>query len=160
MFLLVCSNEEEIHTVKTIYWHRFRLELEAVMKEQQTRGRSKPRHSEGGGIGGACSGDGRARALSTRRAGSRSLSPRRLSSSNVQRQPCTSEGVGGFDATKEAFSLGIEGIGEDIGVTANHFSEALARCPEILEVFGKQLEGWRHRYHRPLWMAPILRKGG
>lgn len=158
MFLLVCSNEEEIHTVKTIYWHHFRLELEAVMKEQQTRGRSKPRSSEGDGIGRGGSGDdNRASALSTRPASSRSLSPRRLSSSNIQHRPYTSEGVGNFDATREAFSLGLDGVGDDIGVTVNHFSKALARCPEMLEIFGKQLERLRHMYHRPLWMAPIFR---
>lgn len=162
MFLLVCSNEEDIHTVKTIYWHHFRLELEAVIKEQQTPGRSKPRLSEGDGVGrGGDGGDGddddRASALSTRPVTSRSLSPRRLSSSNIQHRPCTFEGVVNFDATKEAFSLGVEGVGEDIGVRVNHFSKALARCPEMLEVFGKQLEGLRHMYHRPLWMAPIFR---
>lgn len=48
---------------------------------------------------------------------------------------------------------------QEKGVTAEEFSEALVRCPEMLEAFGTQLAArFRHR-HRPIWMAPFLRKG-
>lgn len=46
------------------------------------------------------------------------------------------------------------------GVTVEEFSEALVRCPEMLEVFGNQLAARLRHRHRPAWMAPILRKGG
>lgn len=56
---------------------------------------------------------------------------------------------GGADPSRE----------EEKGVTAEEFSEALVRCPEMLEAFGNQLTArFRHR-HRPIWMAPFLRKG-
>ena len=50
--------------------------------------------------------------------------------------------------------------GREAGVTVEQFSEALVRCPEMLEVFGNQLAARLRHRHRPAWMAPILRKGG
>jgi len=45
-------------------------------------------------------------------------------------------------------------------VTADEFSEALVRCPEMLEAFGTQLAARLRHRHRPIWMAPFLRKQG
>ena len=69
-------------------------------------------------------------------------------------------------ATQKQSPVAIEAGAEAVvsqregGVTVEEFSEALVRCPEMLEVFGTQLAARLRHRHRPAWMAPILRKGG
>ena len=67
-----------------------------------------------------------------------------------------------FNVLSEAFAVGGEGGaegGEENGASVEDFSEALVRCPEILEAFGEQLKERLWHRHRPAWMAPILRTG-
>lgn len=145
MFSLVCSNDQERHSVATTYRHRFRLELRAVIQEVRNPGHGKDIRSPGGG------GSGHA-------------------SSNIDGRPPSPEmeiSAGESDPRQKSFASRVRteavakgALGEgDRGLTAKEFSEALMRCPEMLEAFGSQLVArFRHR-HRPIWMAPFSRKG-
>lgn len=181
MFTLVCSNDQERHAVTTTYRHRFRLELKAVMQERRNPYRFRHRGNRGGETGG---GGGRGRHCvspsgAVVQTAPDSLSPRPVcSSKNLGRPNVHSSGARtlspGWPAadkentsatTLEAFPTESEGptkggwTGEGGGVTAEEFSEALVRCPEMLQVFGTQLAARLRHRHRPPWMAPILRKG-
>lgn len=170
MFTLVCSNEQERHAMTTTYRHRFRLELEAVIHERRNlnrfryRGTGDPVSPTAAGAAAAkpCASSPQSRSSNTRRqpnkalvGGARTLPGERPG----EAKPKT------FYAAPEAFPLGNDGGGKgkrrrEGGVTAEEFSEALVRCPEILEAFGSQLVARLRHRHRPSWMAPILRKGG
>eukprot|EP00752_Nemacystus_decipiens_P011276 g10020.t3 len=168
MFTLVCSNDQERHAVTTTYRHRFRLELRAVMRERRSpvrsRAGSQHHHAEsGGGSPGAedagCPPPRRGSASSKAPSGS----PPRLRDAgeahdvwHVDSRPESGEAK----HRGEVCGRGSPDDGGEQGVTAEEFSEALVRCPEMLEAFGSQLAArFRHR-HRPVWMAPFLRKGG
>lgn len=188
MFTLVCSNQQERHAVTTTYRHRFRLELQAVMQERRNPNRFKFRGSRGGGEPSPLSPARKAaEAASGGGEGGSSLQPECTSgglskpdvhpnpsetgvsptgqlaetvidrsavaiysSAAAQKQPPVAVGAGAEAAVPQR-----EG-----GVTVEEFSEALVRCPEMLEVFGHQLAARLRHRHRPAWMAPILRKGG
>lgn len=190
MFTLVCSNQQERHAVTTTYRHRFRLELQAVMQERRNPNRFKFRGSRGDGEpppslpagtaaetapGGAGEGESSSRPectpssiskpdMNSRREGDASPAGQLAetvidrsavaidSAAATQKQPPVVVVVG---AGAEAVVPQREG-----GVTVEEFSEALVRCPEMLEVFGNQLAARLRHRHRPAWMAPILRKGG
>lgn len=166
VFTLVCSNDQERHAVTTTYRHRFRLELRAVMQERRSlvRLRTNDQHHGGGRSG------------SPEAVDSSCLPPRRGSPSSKQsNSPLQQRHAGGTQSAspvgdrpeweeeaKRREEANGRGSPEDRerGVTAEEFSEALVRCPEMLEAFGSQLAAmFRHR-HRPIWMAPFLRKAG
>lgn len=45
------------------------------------------------------------------------------------------------------------------GISVEEFTEALMRCPSMVEAFGNHLAARLRHRHRPAWMAPILRTG-
>lgn len=155
----------------TTYRHRFRLELRAVIQERRSvvRFRTKHQHHHHHHHR-AESGDGSPEAEEA----SSYPSPQRDSASSKEpnsppqlhageaRDVSPVDGWPECSEAKDRGEVGGRGSPEDgeKGVTAEEFSEALARCPEMLEAFGNQLAArFRHR-HRPVWMAPFLRKGG
>lgn len=189
MFTLVCSNDQERHAVTTTYRHRFRLELRAVMQERRRNsarfGNSIQHRAESNGNGGS-GGCGSNKGVGS---SSFSPHDSNHSSKEAQNDPpqppdavhAKNTPVAGQLAAAETSRMnksatrlkwggakqnrgeGKEREGppgdEEKGVTAEEFSEALIRCPEMLEAFGNQLAArFRHR-HRPIWMAPFLRKG-
>ena len=167
MFTLVCSNDQERHAVTTTYRHRFRLELRAVMQERRSFVRFRtndPHHRAESGTSSPEAEDSSYR--SPQRGSASSKEP------NSPPQLChAGDAQGGSPVDGRAAWVAAKDRGEDGGgrgspedggksVTAEEFSEALVRCPEMLEAFGSQLAArFRHR-HRPVWMAPFLRKGG
>ncbi|CAM9635157.1 unnamed protein product, partial [Hapterophycus canaliculatus] len=178
LFSLVCSNDQERHSVATTYRHRFRLELRAVMQEVRNPGGGKNTRDVGGRSGSHASSPSRKCSPCGRKDGalqrpntsydSETLGLRgspidgRPTSTATETQAGESDPRQGSCESKggrEAMAKGASGEG-DMGVTVEEFAEALMRCPEMLEAFGSQLVArFRHR-HRPIWMAPFSRKGG
>ncbi|CAM9726425.1 unnamed protein product [Choristocarpus tenellus] len=184
MFSLACSNEDERHIVETVFRHRFCLELEAIQRRKQGRstiekiGNHRPCELATG------TADGRVGEASIDASGSPLLlegpyspSPRTsVHPSGVRSQPSSPVHVGGMErdgnfsavlvastAESEATSLRNMGAlqsGRGGWVSSGEFMEALARCPEMEEVFGKLLTARLQHQHRPTWMAPILHGGG
>lgn len=148
MFTLVCSNDQERHAVTTTYRHRFRLELRAVMRERRSSVRfraNNQHHANSSGNGSPEAED------------STWPSPKRGSASSEE--PSSPPQLRHAGEAQSVSSVGGRLDAEKV-VTAEEFSEALVRCPEMLEAFESQLAArFRHR-HRPIWMAPFLRKGG
>lgn len=172
MFTLVCSNEEERHSVSTTYRHRFRFEMQTVMKERRNQNRevaaaagecddarmtdqSPSARSKTELIGsygtrdGACSRSGRREEWTNNEASPRSDGDESFKTDDNRGRGVTVEGRAGYGCR-----------GDQRGITAEEFTEALLRCPEMIEAFGSQLVARLRYRHRPAWMAPILRAGG
>lgn len=164
--------------MKTTYRHRFRPELLATVDERRgsnPAGQRRGTRVEKAGVDGEKDDDARwsERAIVGTVSATYSSSPpaslsrhhvpgtdARASEANALSPKTLPNSIcrGASPAPTPAISKSWE-IGSD-GVTAGEFSEALARCPEMLDAFESQLAArFRHR-HRPAWMAPILRKGG
>ncbi|CAM9810191.1 unnamed protein product, partial [Ectocarpus fasciculatus] len=185
MFTLVCSNDQERHAVKTTYRHRFNLELRAVMQEGRNPLRFRNNQNNGGDDGyespnmvesdrclsaphrpsNRSSEEGKASSLKPG-ANSPTETPHVLPTTGrpttaepAKERPGNRQKKGDGDGRGGASGIGSPRA-EENGVTAEEFSEALARCPEMLEAFGSQLEARLRHRHRPIWMAPFMRKGG
>ncbi|CBJ31437.1 hypothetical protein Esi_0256_0006 [Ectocarpus siliculosus] len=185
MFTLVCSNDQERHAVTTTYRHRFYLELRAVMQEGRNplRFRNNQNNSGDGGYNSpnmvesdrCLSPPHRPRNRSSKDGKASSLQLDAYSSTETPHvlptggRPTTAEPAkerpgarlqkGDGHGRGGASGMGSPGP-EENGVTAEEFSEALARCPEMLQAFGSQLDARLRHRHRPIWMAPFMRKGG
>lgn len=171
MFTLVCSNEEERHAVSTTFRHRFRLEMQTVMKERRNRNReavgaakcvdagmtdqSSSARSKTelmgshGGRDGACSRSGHLEEWNNSETSPRPDDEEPFKTDDERGRGSTVEGRAG-DGCRD----------DQRGITAEEFTEALLRCPEMIEAFGSQLVARLRYRHRPVWMAPILRAGG
>lgn len=175
MFTLVSSNEEERHSLTTTYRHRFRLELQAVMDETRNAGRLKPARGESQAA--APSSPSRAPTNLPRSNvhadGTRSQpnSPVELKKNTYASGRCSPSPPDEHFSTGEqhneaAMGGRYRGVGVEVravgerGVTAEEFTEALMRCPAMMEAFEIQLASRLRYRHRPAWMAPILRAGG
>lgn len=185
MFTLVCSNDQERHVVTTTYRHRFYLELRAVMQEGRNPLRFRNNQNNGGDGGydspnmvesdrclspphrpsNRSSEDGKASSLqpdaysSTETPHVLPTGGRPTTAEPAKERPGTRLEKGDGHGRGGASGMGSPGP-EENGVTAEEFSEALARCPEMLEAFGSQLDARLRHRHRPIWMAPFMRKGG
>ncbi|CAM9905961.1 unnamed protein product [Ectocarpus sp. 12 AP-2014] len=185
MFTLVCSNDQERHTVTTTYRHRFYLELRAVIQEGRNPLRFRNNQNNGGDGGydspnmvesdRCLSPPHRPSNRSSEDGKASSLQPDAYSSTETPHvfptggRPTTAEPAKERHGTQLQTGDGhgrggASGMGspgpEENGVTAEEFSEALARCPEMLEAFGSQLDARLRHRHRPIWMAPFMRNGG
>lgn len=167
MFTLVCSNDQERHAVTTTYRHRFRLELTAVMQERRSlvRLRTNRQHHHAESDGNSSPEVEDSVCTSPHRGSASSKEPNNPPQLRHAGEALSVSPAGGRPQLDEAKDRGVAGgqgstKDEEKGVTADEFSEALMRCPEMLEAFGSQLAArFRHR-HRPVWMAPFLRKEG
>ena len=165
MFTLVCSNDQERHSVTTTYRHRFRLELRAVVQERRGSLRLRTGNQQSGGGGGGGGGDYSSPNGRHSKPKGMSNPPHRHAAEARRSRPAAAEKAAArknADRSERADEGAVlPEVGEKgVAVTAEEFSEALVRCPEMLEAFGNQLAArFRHR-HRPIWMAPFLRKEG
>lgn len=185
IFTLVCSNDKERHAVTTTYRHRFYLELRAVMQQGRNPLRFRNNQNNGGDGGyespnvvesdrcpspphrpsNRSSEEGKASSLqpdaypSTETAHVLPTGGRPTTAEPAKELPGTRPQKGDTHGRGGASGMGSPGA-EENGVTAEEFSEALTRCPEMLEAFGNQLEARLRHRHRPIWMAPFMRKGG
>lgn len=188
LFFVVCSNDQERHSVSTTYRHRFRLELLAVMQEARSSGHarnSRHRGSKGGGHASSFATNDHCRSPVAGSSSSRPKNSDPLRTSNPQSErtsvhflrPSAGSPPGSAATEPRARESDPRRISAESpdegkapekasseqrakGVTVEEFSEALRRCPEMLEAFGSQLAARLRHKHRPIWMAPFSRKGG
>lgn len=164
LFTIVCSNDEERHVIIMMYRHQFRLILQVILRQRRgfwCLGRSVVRtgSQDANKVGydgfkaGGISPVEKSSAIIVEGSGQKEsrLALKRSHLVSRLEQPTKKPDL--------SMKCGLETAVGVSGITSEDFEEALMRCPDLVNAFGKYLgQRLRHR-HRPAWTAPILQGG-